>query len=206
MKGRDMTTYFTSDLHMYHTNVIRYCDRPFFSVEEMNETMIANWNSVVQPEDTIYCLGDFSLAIRPVELFTRRLNGIKKLIPGNHDWCHPGHKKGKKELEKWRQFYLDQGWDEILPISSLLTLKNGQEVRLSHMPHTTIQPKYAEFIPKDDGKWLICGHIHQHWTVSGNQINVGVDRFGMTPVSEDEVVKLIGQGVQPFHQSHHEEV
>lgn len=201
--------WFTSDSHFWHANVIKYCSRPFYSVEVMNETLVANWNSVVKPEDTIIHLGDFSFALRSVELYSERLNGHKKLVPGNHDPIHPCNKIWKKAVKRGEgkqiyKAYTERGW-EILPLTSTMKL-NGldEEVVLSHMPYTTIQEKFKEFIPKDEGKWLICGHIHQHWTVSGRQVNVGVDRFNMFPVSEEDVVKLIKAGPQLIHQSHHE--
>ncbi len=55
-----MTTWFTADTHFGHTNVIRYCARPFDSVQAMDETLIENWNQVVRPKDTVYHLGDFT--------------------------------------------------------------------------------------------------------------------------------------------------
>ena len=58
--------YFTSDHHFWHTNIIQYCNRPFVSIEEMNEVLIQNWNDLVLPEDEVYYLGDFSMAARPV--------------------------------------------------------------------------------------------------------------------------------------------
>ena len=79
--------FFTSDTHFNHTNIIKYCARPFGSVEEMNREMIARWNSVVGPEDTVYHLGDFALG-KPSEwpAILRQLNGAAKiLIRGNHD-------------------------------------------------------------------------------------------------------------------------
>ena len=56
-----MATWFTADTHFGHGNVIRYCERPFASVEEMDEVLIENWNYVIRPKDTIYHLGDFTL-------------------------------------------------------------------------------------------------------------------------------------------------
>ena len=53
--------FFTSDTHFNHTNIIRFCNRPFKDVIHMNETIIANWNSVVGPDDIIFHLGDFCL-------------------------------------------------------------------------------------------------------------------------------------------------
>lgn len=50
--------YFTADTHFGHENVIRFCDRPFSSANEMDEAMIANWNARVKGDDTVYVLGD----------------------------------------------------------------------------------------------------------------------------------------------------
>lgn len=53
--------FFTSDTHFNHTNIIKYCQRPFRDIYEMNETLIANWNNVVAPDDIVFHLGDFCL-------------------------------------------------------------------------------------------------------------------------------------------------
>jgi calcineurin-like phosphoesterase family protein len=82
-----MKTFFTSDTHFNHANVINYCGRPFASVDAMNQEMIARWNSAVGPGDTVYHLGDFALGkFAEAPAFFRQLNGARKiLILGNHD-------------------------------------------------------------------------------------------------------------------------
>ena len=78
--------FFIADTHFGHSNIIKYCDRPFKDAAEMDETLIQNWNRVVTREDTVYHLGDFALVRkdRIVEYFNA-LNGRKILIMGNHD-------------------------------------------------------------------------------------------------------------------------
>ena len=56
-----MSEFFTSDTHFNHTNIIRFCNRPFKDVSHMNEMIISNWNRVVGSEDIVFHLGDFCL-------------------------------------------------------------------------------------------------------------------------------------------------
>lgn len=187
--------FFTSDLHIYHNNVIRYCNRPFKDIEEMNYKLVQNWNNVVKPEDTVYNMGDFSLAFRPVEVFSHQLNGIKKLCPGNHDFCHSYHKKSRNidNMNKWISKYEEYGW-EVLPEQTTLEIPGEMTFNLCHHPYRLAdmyEDKYKDWRPKDDGKWLLCGHIHQHFKVKENMINVGVDVWDYTPVSLDTILKTI---------------
>lgn len=78
--------FFTSDTHFNHANIIDFCKRPFGSVEEMNEALIANWNRVVSKDDIIFHLGDFCFGGSEVwNSILDRLNGKIYLILGNHD-------------------------------------------------------------------------------------------------------------------------
>ncbi len=79
--------WFTSDLHYGHKAVIKLCDRPFKTVEKMNETLMRNWNSTVAKNNTVYILGDIShrCKVEKASNFISQLKGNKILIRGNHD-------------------------------------------------------------------------------------------------------------------------
>lgn len=90
-----MKTYLIADTHFDDGNILRYENRPFQSVDEMNEVMMKKWNEVVGSEDVVYHLGDVGN-----EQYIKRLNGIKYLVKGNHD-------------TKSNQVYRDAGFDEV---------------------------------------------------------------------------------------------
>jgi calcineurin-like phosphoesterase family protein len=79
--------FFTADTHFNHSNIIHLCGRPFSNIEQMNETLIRNWNSCINNNDEIYILGDFLFKGSGIEAENtiNRLNGKKYLIKGNHD-------------------------------------------------------------------------------------------------------------------------
>jgi calcineurin-like phosphoesterase family protein len=177
----------------------------------MNEILIKNWNEVVAPEDTIFVLGDFALAARAVETITRRLNGRKILILGNHDFPHPAHQKGRKPefREKWTKQYLEWGFDELLLISTLIVPGVGK-FNMHHIPYGTgysesdeegRKQKAQKYAATDDGLPLLCGHVHEKWgtkrtRVGTLMINVGVDSPGMPwsgqyrPASLEEILEV----------------
>jgi len=76
--------FITADNHFFHKNIIRYCNRPFGSVEEMNEEMIRRWNSKVGKDDIVLHLGDFAFRGRAKEI-RDQLNGTIVIVRGNHD-------------------------------------------------------------------------------------------------------------------------
>jgi calcineurin-like phosphoesterase family protein len=196
-------TYATSDNHFWHQNVIRYCQRPFLTVEEMNEKMIVYWNEVVGPNDTVYHLGDFSMAFRAVEAYTKRLNGKKILIAGNHDFVHPAHKKSKNEenQKKWIQNYLDNGWAEV-HISGEIEIPGVATVNINHLPYLENSSgqdvRHGKYRPINDGRWLLCGHVHEKWAQRGKMINVGVDVRNFKPISFTEIAAIINSQPNGF--------
>lgn len=158
--------YFTADLHLGHEKILRYCNRPFQSIQEMDETIIYNWNHVVKKEDVGYILGDFAFG-NPIDYY-KRLNGIVYIVPGSHD----------RKLKK-----LDQRF--ILP--PLYTLKyNKQIVVLCHYALRTFYHSYY-------GAFNLYGHSHGRLTSIGRSMDVGVDTNDFYPYSYDEIYKKLSK-------------
>lgn len=192
-----MSVYFTSDLHFGHKNIIKYCNRPWDDVESMNEGLISNWNAVVRPEDTVVVLGDVALGRHEVGLgLVSRLHGIKLLIPGNHDECWSGHKKPN------RRKYEDVGFlvsaVETHYNFPLISSDHGYGVEypvtISHFPFegdSHGEDRYKQYRPRDNGQWLLHGHVHDAWRIKYQQINVGVDVWNYEPVAEERILAII---------------
>ena len=159
-----MTNYFfTADTHFSHYNIMRYCDRPFETVQEMNQTLIENWNNAVAPNDVVYHLGDFGFWKRgDLNIIFRQLNGRKYLIKGNHDTS--------------LTFKLDWMW-----VKDVAGIKvNGYYIWLSHFPHVSWDKSFH-------GSWHLFGHVHGLTPGYGRSFDVGVDANNYSPVSVDHV-------------------
>jgi len=188
--GVSFMIWFTSDNHFGHANIIRYSERPFQDVPEMNEIMIKNWNERVAPTDTVYHLGDFSMNFENMRSVTPRLQGTIHLIAGNHDHCHSVHRKPQN-----RKKYYDAGFKTINE-ELIIEFPVLGKVRLHHMPYfNTEEPKlkYADIRPKEDGMILLHGHVHKafKYNATKKMLNVGVDVWDYAPVSLDTVVNFI---------------
>lgn len=159
-----MTTWFTADTHFCHANVIKYSKRPFQHVDEMNSELIKRWNNVVQPEDTIYHLGDFAFC-KPGQAIALAsgLNGHKHLVFGNHD----------KKLRNHTGFL--QQWEHK---GDLIDIEvEGQRIVLCH---------YAMLVWNKShyGSWMLHGHSHGSLNNDhGKRVDVGMDCWNYTPVS-----------------------
>ena len=170
--------HFCSDLHFFHENILKYCSRPFETVEEMNEALVKNWNSVVGPDDHVYCLGDFCFG--NVEkwnwcLEPGRLNGHIHLILGNHDLdrlFRPGTMIERFDSIEFQKILIIEGWTVIL----------------NHFPFMSFSNNF------DHKVMQLFGHIHsgpgefgnvlpEGYKLQWNQYDVGVDNNNYTPVS-----------------------
>lgn len=202
-----MNVFFSSDQHFGHQNIIAFSSRPYDSVEEMDEALIANWNAMVLPGDLTWILGDLCMGKIDHTLgYIKRLNGTKILIPGNHDKPWIG---GRADHDYWEAKYLFAGIKKIIQTGAghpEPTLEiAGQTVKLSHFPYVGDShekkhgDKYSAYRPDDDGGWLIHGHIHNNKgfkcsPLDGRMINVGVDVWGYNPVPIEWLEEMITSG------------
>jgi calcineurin-like phosphoesterase family protein len=178
-----MTRFFTSDPHFSHANIIRFCNRPFKDVHEMDETLINNWNAVVRPEDTVYCLGDmfFKCSVGYAHMVLDRLVGTKILICGNHDKIVRNQKPIR---DRFRAVY---GWEPGVVGGLEISFKPycEQRMTLSHY-------KMQAWNKSHYGAYHLYGHSHNsELPCQGISMNVCVDRHNFYPVREDEVARYL---------------
>jgi len=189
-----VATWFTADLHFGHVNIIRYCDRPFADIKEMDSTLISRWNQTVGDDDTVWVLGDLALgSINHGMAIIGSLRGRKLLLAGNHDRCWYGHGRRAKG---WAERYLDAGFAEVHQGTVPLVV-GGTEVDANHFPYrgdSHDQDRYLEHRPVDHGGWLLHGHVHESWGQQGRMINVGVDVCDYRPISEQAIADVMAAG------------
>jgi calcineurin-like phosphoesterase family protein len=163
-----MKIFFTSDTHFGHAN-IKYCNRPFKNLDEMNNRIITNWNNRVKKEDIVFHLGDFAFKnsneIRGegvklnADYWLSKLNGKIIILKGNHD----SHNSMNT------------------PIESITLAHFGKRILLIHNPEMVDEKEIRKF------DYVFCGHVHNNWRTRKNIINVGVDVWNFMPVTFDEL-------------------
>lgn len=174
-----MKYFFAGDWHLGHANIIKYCNRPFSSVEEMNETIIRNHNERVKPEDWVYFLGDFCFRnskggkegegeLTKAQAYLKRVNGRFIFICGNHDKNNSLKTILQKAVIKYGNYFV-------------------------HLVHN---PELADC----DYPINFTAHVHHHWKFKQIKdgyafsritdcINVGVDVWDFKPVTFEEIMK-----------------
>ena len=104
-----MTIWFTADTHFGHGATLGQFRRPFGSVGEMNEALIARWNECVSPDDEVWHLGDFAWRMTPAAMtdLLNRLNGVKHLVVGNNDPAETVTLPGWASVQAYAEMELD---------------------------------------------------------------------------------------------------
>ncbi len=167
-----MDIWFCSDHHIGHKNIIKF-EGPqgdpartlFNSIEEHNEALVENHNSVVKPEDKVFMLGDVCWNSRAVQ-YVKRMNGRKILIMGNHD-----NQKANAYLNAFQD------------IKGVLYFNDLQAI----MTHIPVHPGQLEYRFKCN----IHGHLHSHTVGDPRYLNVAMEQINYTPINLDEVKRRL---------------
>ncbi len=162
-----MAIFFIADTHFTEENIIKYENRPFASVQDMNESLIEKWNARVCDEDIVYVLGDFGALEQEKEILTR-LRGIKYLVKGNHDI---------KENEYYRKAGFQEVYDCPILLESFWILSHEPLYVNENMP-------YANLFGHVHNSPLFKDFSKQHYCVS-------VERTDYAPISFDEIKRRI---------------
>jgi calcineurin-like phosphoesterase family protein len=149
--------YFTSDTHLGHAKIVEYSSRPFSSVDEMDNKIIDNWNSIISQNDTVYHLGDFCFGNR--QKYNQKLNGNIIFVKGSHDngTTHP---------------YLII----IKPKNLLDEYGNQRTIILCHYAMRSWHLSHY-------ASWHLFGHHHGKLEPYGLSFDVGVDCWNYYPIS-----------------------
>jgi len=173
--------WFVSDTHFFHKSIIKFSRRPFKDVQEMNSTIIRNWNNRVSENEEVWFLGDLAFKVKKstVEALISRLHGRIHFIKGNHD---------DRYLPMLRNM-VGNG-NKILSVRDVAYIKmmDGQKAMLCHYPMYSWRGKFH-------GRYHIYGHIHNSETeytrMFPTALNVSVEATNYEPLSEKEVIERI---------------
>jgi calcineurin-like phosphoesterase family protein len=171
--------FFTSDHHFGHANILKFCNRLFENVDEMNEVLIARWNEKVGPNDEVYHLGDFALSTNEAfKAIAERLNGTIYLIVGNHEGTALNYRKRFKWIKEYHELKVKDD-----------DLKNGvQRIILFH---------YAMRVWRGEGRgaWHLYGHSHNNLPDKEDSLSfdIGVDCHNFYPLSYNEVKSIMSK-------------
>lgn len=157
----------------------------------MNLALKNLWNDTVTNEDDVYVLGDFLMGDIYESLeFTQQLNGKNiLLISGNHDRTFGQ----KKDCAKWMDIYESYGIT-VLPKEYIMKI-GSHSVTLCHFPYIEGRHdnRFSAFFPTNYGGSLLHGHVHNAHRVKDKMINVGVDCWGWSPISEHWIEAILDQ-------------
>jgi calcineurin-like phosphoesterase family protein len=204
-----MTTFYTSDHHFGHANILKYEDAPrrnihggcFQSIDHMDTYLVDQWNATVSPSDTVYHLGDLAFKYAIIETILPFLNGTISLITGNHDPMFKQMLGTPEQQANARYRALEAGFADVF-MQHAITIPGIGLTKLSHFPYTPPpdvpehDQRYLHLRPTPTGEVaLLHGHVHSQWLYKQDpgkppMINLGVEVWGMRPVAEHELVTL----------------
>ena len=179
-----MNYWFTSDYHFFHKNIIKYENRPFKSVEEMNETIIKKHNERVKDGDIVYFLGDYAFYASKAKQFRGegmpiRAENILKKLKGKFQMIRGNHDKSTNKIN--------------IPNYRIILNKGGIYINLIHRPQDTVIYDYSYYYPL-----TLAGHVHSKWQTKeiekdgkiGLIVNVSIENNNYYPFKFDEILTI----------------
>lgn len=177
-----MSYFFTADTHFNHKNIIKYCNLPFNSIKEMDDTIVNNWNSIVSKDDTVYHLGDVAFGGSGVKDLLYSLNGNIILICGSHD-------KTVLNDNILRQRF-------IRIYESLTKNFNGKKVFMVHHCHKVWPTSHY-------GTWQLFGHSHgglnRYAESEGKLLDVWIGNNNFYPYSLEQITEIMNTRPDNFN-------
>jgi calcineurin-like phosphoesterase family protein len=181
-----MSLFFSADTHFFHKRIVEFARKSFATVEEMNETILLNWNRVVGPDDEVYHLGDVSFGNRTVTRdILYKLHGRIYLVQGNHDMKNAVLKTGCVERFEWvKDMYFLKVPDTDGPDGKT------QGIVLCHFPILSWNMMHH-------GSWHLHGHTHGTLPVNmkAKRHDVGMDNNFLKPISYGRVKEIMSRRV-----------
>lgn len=168
--------FFTADTHFGQQRTLELSKRPFKNVEEMDKTLIGNWNSLIKPHDHVFHLGDFGMYSR-----VKELNGHIHLVFGNYE--RNDFHKSSTSKQSFISFLKNQGFYEVIDSSNyILKVVNGEDTELKlnliHEPSKSI---------RNTELFNLFGHIHKLQMVKRYGLCVSSDAHHFFPISIKDV-------------------
>lgn len=183
IKLNHQNIWFASDYHFLHANVIKYDNRPFEDVLEMNEVLIDNWNELVDDKDIVFYLGDLSFERNGNETknIVDQLKGKIHYILGNHD--------DEKKIAKLNRFETISDYVNLL-VDDEDNPRKKQGIIMMHYPILSWDKAHH-------GDWHLHGHCHQSLAnkkieyYNRKVLDVGCNGWGYKPVSYNEIKNIM---------------
>jgi calcineurin-like phosphoesterase family protein len=162
--------FFTADFHHSHCKILKYAERPFKDVEEMNEALLRNYNSIVSKDDTVFFLGDIAFGLDNAVKCLNSMNGTVHFILGNHD----------KEYEA-----SIRDANNVASVNNLLDIEiDGQPITLCHYALRVWHKSHFD-------SYMLYAHSHNRLEPEGKQLDVGVDAHNFKPVDYGHIKFLM---------------
>ena len=189
-----MFTHLASDFHFGHLNIIKFCDRGFKDVDEMNSEMVSRYNAAVGPNDFVLWVGDCTMGMRHrvfKETIMDVLHGRKGLVIGNHD------PKPRKCLDWGFEFVVDQLWMDLEGVPALVCHYPPKGAKDTHRDN---DQRYWDRRPDlQQGVVHVHGHTHESSSTfrGERRLHVGVDAWDYAPAPIGDIVTLAHNMVKP---------